>query len=122
MKLLNTKPKKIIFIIILILTILGSFLHFSHFSIQSIKGEKLIQTSTSPSGKYEIHAYLNNGGATTSYAVLGTLINNETGREKNIYWEYRIDKADITWINDEIVSINNTMLNVKHDIYDFRKK
>lgn len=66
--------------------------------------------------------YLNNGGATTDYAVLGKLKNNNNGKTKNIYWQYNCEKAEISWINDETVKINGIQLEVKNEIYDFRRE
>jgi hypothetical protein len=59
--------------------------------------------ATSPNGAYTVTAYLNNGGATTSYVTLCTLKNNKNGKAKNIYWQYRSEKAEMEWLNDEIV-------------------
>ncbi|MEG6611795.1 DUF5412 family protein [Pseudoclostridium thermosuccinogenes] len=50
------------------------------------------------------------------------LIYNKNGKTKNIYWQYHCEKAEIEWINDEIVIINGVELNVKSEIYDYRRK
>ncbi len=81
----------------------------------------MLAQSSSPSGVYTVTAYLNNGGATTSYAVLCTLRNNNTGRYKNIYWNYRCDYANISWSGDKTVIINGVRLDVDKDTYDFRR-
>lgn len=74
----------------------------------------------SPDGKYTITSYLNNGGATTNWAVLCSVKDNDTGKTRNIYWQYRCDDANITWIDDTTVNINGVKLNVEKDTYDFR--
>lgn len=84
------------------------------------KGEYLTE-KTSPGGHYTIKAYLTNGGATTSYAVRGELVFNESNEKaKNIYWNYREDTVDITWIDNDTVQINGHSLDVANDKFDFR--
>lgn len=117
--------KKLLKIIISSAIIIGGLAYafnWAFFNIQRIKGQEYLTELTSPNGTYTVTAYLNNGGATTSYAVLGTLENNENGKVKNIYWEYRCEEAEMEWLNDETIKINGIVLNVKNETYDFRKK
>ena len=74
----------------------------------------------SPNGEYTVNAYLCNGGATVAYAVRGEVVNNETGKKRNIYWDYKIKTAEIEWINNDVVSINGHVLNIHTDSYDYR--
>ena len=97
-------------------------INWAFFDIQRIDGQEYITELTSPNETYTVTAYLNNGGATTSYAVLGTLKNNKNGKSKNIYWQYRCEKANMEWLNDEVIKINGKELNVKNEIYDYRRK
>lgn len=96
-------------------------INWAFFDIQYIKGQEYLAKSTSPKGTYTVTAYLNNGGATVSYAVLGTLTHNKKDKTKNIYWEYRCEKADMAWLDDETIVINGVKLKVKNEIYDFRQ-
>lgn len=120
------KTKKyIITIFIIVFIIIGGvsyIINWAFFDIQRINGQEYLDESTSPNGTYTVTAYLNNGGATTSYAVLGTLKNNKNGKSKNIYWQYRCEKAEMEWLNDETIKINGIELNVKSEIYDYRRK
>lgn len=115
------KRKKLLLIVLsaLIVCMLGIYNKF--FTINGIKGEELLSVTNSPDGKYSMSMYLNNGGATTSYAVLGTLKNNETKREKNIYWEYKCTEAVVDWKDETTVDINGIVLDVTTDSYDFRQ-
>lgn len=122
---LRKTKKRIIRAFIIIAVIVSGVAYafnWAFFDIQRINGEEYLSESTSPSGTYTVTAYLNNGGATTSYAVLGTLKNNENGKNKNIYWQYRCEDAKMEWLNDEIIKINDIELNVKNEIYDYRQK
>lgn len=107
--------------ITLILVLLGIFLYTFFVSMESLpKGEFLVEES-SPDGKFTLKAYVTNGGATTSYAVRGELVFNEkNGKTKNIYWNYREEDAEISWVDNDTVIINNHTLNVPKEKYDFR--
>lgn len=63
----------------------------------------------------------NNGGATTFYAVLGLVKDNQTGRQKNIYWQYRCAEGELVWESNTIVIINGVWLDVEKDVYDYRQ-
>lgn len=95
-------------------------INWAFFDIQRIRGQEYLSESTSPNGTYSVIAYLNNGGATTGFAVLGTLKNNKTGKMKNIYWQHHCEKVHMEWINDE--KINGVELRVKNEIYDYRRE
>ncbi len=89
-------------------------------SMESIQGEKLIKKVKSPSGKYEVEAYLNNGGATTDYAVLVVWRDLKNGEKKNIYWNYHCEEAKINWHSDDEIEINGIVLQVPDEVYDYR--
>lgn len=119
---LKKRITKILGCIIVLFIVLGYLINWAFFDIGRIKGQDYISEITSPNGKYTVTAYLNNGGSTTSYAVLGVLKNNETNKEKNIYWQYKIEKANMEWISGNTIEINGRELNVEKDVYDYRKK
>ncbi|SFQ56408.1 hypothetical protein SAMN05421670_2733 [Psychrobacillus psychrotolerans] len=122
---MNRKVKVILLVTIIpitvILVLLGIFLYTFFVSMESLpKGEFLVEES-SPDGKFTLKAYVTNGGATTSYAVRGELVFNEkNGKTKNIYWNYREEDAEISWVDNDTVIINNHTLNVPKEKYDFR--
>ncbi|QUG43345.1 DUF5412 domain-containing protein [Psychrobacillus sp. INOP01] len=107
--------------ITLIVVLLGIFVYTFFVSMESLpKGEFLTEES-SPDGKYTLKAYITNGGATTSYAIRGELVFNEkNGKTKNIYWDYREEVAEISWVDNDTVIINKRTLNVPKEKYDFR--
>lgn len=96
--------------------------YWMFYDIQRFEGQKKIEEVSSSDNKYTVTAYLNSGGATTGWAVLGTVTHNETGKTKNIYWNYNCEEADIYWVDEKTVIINGEELNVLKDIYDFRRE
>lgn len=114
------KRLKVIIPILLVIVLIAYVINWALFDIQRIDGQELINKVSSPDGKYTISAYLNNGGATTDYAVLCSVRNNETEKEKNIYWNYNCSEAQIDWTDEDTVTINGVKLNVTKDTYDYR--
>ena len=100
----------------LLITVLSSC------GLNNLPEGELQNVYTSADNKYEISIYLVNGGATVDYAIRGELKDLDTGKTKNIYWNYHEDKADVVWIDKNTVSINNHILCLPDDTYDFRKK
>ena len=108
-------------ILLIILSLVSYGIYWAFFDIQRLDGQEVITISDSPDSSYTVTAYLNNGGATTDYAVLCAVKNNKTGKERNIYWNYHCSTADIEWLDDKTVSINGIKLDVTKDSYDYRR-
>lgn len=126
---LDTNNKKIYKKVLVVLLVLGLFfvgiigygVYWVFFDWSRFKQE-LIAESTSPEGTYTIHAYRYNGGATTSYAVIGELeFNKKHKKAKKIYWQYKEEEAVIEWIDDNTVIINDVQLEIPYETYDYRK-
>lgn len=86
-------------------------LFFSTFSYVLISEDHMLSTE-SPDKEYKIQFYLTNGGATTAFGVLGKL-DGPLWFTKTIYNDYRMDQAEIKWIDNHTVSINNHILDLK---------
>lgn len=110
----------IVLALILIAALLGYGVYWAFYDIQRIEGQEILQEVASPDGTYTVTAYLNNGGATTDYAVLCSVKTNGRRKEKNIYWQYRCEDAAIVWLDEDTVKINGVELDVKKDTYDYR--
>ena len=120
------KIKKIILVVVTILIIIAigiyTLVNTLFYSMTRLPAGDYLNESTSANGIYTIKTYLCNGGATVSYAVRGELIiNTKNNKVKNIYWDYKIDKSDITWEDDDIVIINGHKINLPNGKYDWRK-
>ena len=108
-------------ILLIIFALISYGIYWAFFDIQRLDGQEVITVSDSPDSSYTVTAYLNNGGATTDYAVLCAVKNNKTGKKRNIYWNYHCSTADIQWLDDKTVSINGIELDVTKDKYDYRR-
>ena len=108
-------------ILLIIFSLISYGIYWAFFDIQRLDRQEVITISDSPDSSYTVTAYLNNGGATTDYAVLCAVKNNKTGKERNIYWNYHCSTADIEWLDDKTVSINGIELDVTKDLYDYRR-
>ena len=123
-----SKKKKaltiIISIFIAISILVVSVVYYFFFDINRIKGEELIAKSASPNNTYTVEVYKNNGGATTDYAILCVLhYNDESKKDRNIYWDYHCDDATVEWTDEDTVVINGKTINdVTKDKYDFRSE
>ena len=115
--------KKILLIVIIFISILTYGVYWAFFDMGRLPTGELISEVQSPNGTYTVKAYLTSGGATISYAIRGELnFNNSRKRPKNIYWNYREEKADIEWINEDTVVINGYELQVPDERFDFRRE
>lgn len=86
--------KRMLVIILVIIAILSYGVYWAFFDMGRLPKGELVSEVQSPNGTYTIKGYLTNGGATTSYAIRGELhFNNINEKPKNIYWNYREDKA-----------------------------
>lgn len=67
--------------------------------------EELLGETVSSDGKYKVEAYLINGGATLDWSVKCYL--REGDIKKEIYRDYHINEANMVWIDNDTISINN---------------
>ena len=113
----------ILSVILIFVSLISYGIYWAFFDIQGINGQEIIKVSDSPDSSYTVTAYLNSGGATTGWAVLCSVKNNETGKERNIYWQYQCSSANIYWTDNDTVWINGVSLDVnKKEIYDYRRE
>ncbi|MDK0628801.1 DUF5412 family protein [Clostridium perfringens] len=80
--------------------------------------EEFLGETVSSDGKYKIEAYLINGGATVDWSVKCYLREGES--KKEIYRDYHINEANMIWIDNNTISINNHNIDLPNGKYDFR--
>ncbi|MEG6616967.1 DUF5412 domain-containing protein [Peptococcaceae bacterium 1198_IL3148] len=108
---------------LLLVGILVYVYYWAFYDMDRLPKGELITEADSPNGTYTLKAYLCNGGAATSYAVLGELNYNAEEKEpKNIYWNYKESTAKIVWLDNDTVIINGHELDVLNERYDFRRE
>lgn len=109
--------------ILLIGSLLSFGVYWAFFDMNRLPTGDFLTEESSPDGKYTLKAYISDGGATTSYAIRGELVFNDGNKnKKNIYWNYREETANISWIDNSTVVINGHELEVSKDKYDFRRE
>lgn len=109
-------------ILVLVVGVISYIVYYLFFSMGHLpQGEMLTQVS-SPNKTYTINFYKVDGGATTDYSIRGELVNTKTQNKENIYWEYRNEKVNASWIDEYTIIINGHKLDVRTDKYDWRRE
>ena len=80
--------------------------------------EEFLGETVSSDGKYKVEVYLINGGATVDWSVKCYL--REGDIKKEIYRDYHINEANMIWIDNDTISINNHNIDLPNGKYDFR--
>ena len=109
-------------LLLLLLTVILMFAKCTYdvfFSLNALPEGELISSSVSPDETYEVKIYLCNGGATVDYAIRGELVYKN--KAKNIYWAYHEQSAEVEWLDNYTVMINDIILDVRYEEYDYRK-
>lgn len=82
--------------------------------------EELLFESTSPDSSISLEVYRINGGATVDFSI--EVYMKKGSRKKLIYNEYHEMDADVEWLSNDVVQINNIRLDLsKKQTYDWRK-
>lgn len=76
-------------------------------------GDELLLTSVSPGGSYCLEAHRINPGATEPYAI--HVFRTEEGRHEQIYAVRGEDSAEIEWLTEDVVRINQVTLNLSEN-------
>lgn len=107
--------------ITLIVGFLGFIINWAFYDIDRIDPGEFLTEEVSPDGKYTVKTYVNNGGATVNYAVLGVLhFNDSKKKPQNIYWQYEIEDSTVQWQDSDTVIINEIIIDVPNGKYDYR--
>ncbi|MGG3067064.1 DUF5412 family protein [Bacillus glycinifermentans] len=82
-----------------------------------------ITSLASPNKKYSISIYrVEKNGAVPDVSIRGELTKVSTGDRKNIYWGSREVNADVEWKDSNHVFINDKVLDIRSDTYDWRRE
>ncbi|MFP7225869.1 DUF5412 domain-containing protein [Priestia filamentosa] len=112
---------KVGIIFLILMSSLTGCIYYKFFSLQGVPKGKLIRKVESPNGKYVVKTYFHYGGSLSLDAARGELINVQTNRKRNIYWNYPDADPYIFWIDKDTIKIGNQTLNVnKGETYDWR--
>lgn len=115
------KRNKVILLVISVtfLALLSIGINFYRWvnDINRLPKDKYLFSEGSPNGTYRLNIYTGGGGATVGYSIIGEIENTETGKKRNLYFEYHCQDAEVEWLDDETVIINGKKLNVLTDSY-----
>ncbi|GAA0182021.1 hypothetical protein SH2C18_44670 [Clostridium sediminicola] len=114
--------KKIAIILIIVLALLSYGVYWAFYHMGRLPKGEFITEVQSPDGKYTIKAYVSEGTLSAPAVRAELNYNEKIKKSKNIYWNYREDHANIEWIDNVTVIINNHKLNVIQDIFDWRRE
>ena len=119
------KQKRHILVVFIIVFVLFAFAAaFPYLLGHMLLGDtsyELLTQSVSPNKKYTVHAYRVNSGATVDYSI-EVYIMEDSKKTRRIYNGYHERNADIYWINDSTVCINDKILDLDEgEKYDWRK-
>ena len=108
-------------IVLSILLIIGiSVYDFFDVKLDELSKGEFLSEQPSPDNKYNAKAYLiDDGGATVRAAIR---VEIDYGSEsKTIYWNYDESTANLKWLDNKTIKINDHTLNIFHDTYHWKK-
>lgn len=85
------------------------------------KGQ-LIDQVDSPDGRYTLNIYYKEIHSTVNPSIRCDLHYNKTHKKaRTIYNQYPEDEVDVIWLDEHRVQINDKILQVETDIYDWKE-
>lgn len=107
---------------LLFMGFIGYGVYWAFFDMKRLSTGEYLTEETSPDGTYTLKAYVSSPSLSAD-AVRGELVFNEqNGKTKNIYWNYRESTAKIEWLDNKTVVINGHTLEVPKEKFDFRNQ
>ena len=111
--------RRIIFGIIIIFCVLGIVLYCSKkCSMENLHEGNLKNTYYSRDGKYTLNSYLYSPGALVNFSLRVEVVNNDTKKKRNIYWNFDEDSDNIEWIEESVVIINGQKIDLENGWYN----
>ena len=86
-------------------------------------GHELIESIVSPDNRHTMDIYLYNGGATMDWSTIIYIVDNTSGNERELYFQYHEKEPnEAVWIDSQTVRINGMELDIEQDKYDSRMR
>ncbi|MFN2744256.1 MULTISPECIES: DUF5412 family protein [Bacillus] len=123
----KTHRRKVLFTLLAVILAAGipiSYIVYTHFySMNHLPKGEWIESSTSPNQKYKLDIYrVKKIGAANGYSIRAEVTTVSTGKRRNLYWGKQEYEANVKWKDRRHVSINNKVLDVRTDTYDWRRE
>lgn len=116
--------KKIIkyLILLLVIVIIAIVYYQMEYNINNIPSGEFQEELISPNQQYALKSYIIDGGSSINGdATRVELIDYNTGKKYNIYYNYPEYNVEMKWINDKVVEINGKRLNVFKDTFYWKR-
>ncbi|MBS7006943.1 DUF5412 family protein [Anaerostipes sp.] len=111
--------KKWIYSILAVFLLGWAVYHFT-LDTQAVPQGELLRSVKSPDGRHIANAYHGQDNATADFSVIVEIINKQSNTRKNIYFEYHCKDVYMKWMSDSMIKINEKILDINKDVYDFR--
>lgn len=115
----NIKKNKVLLIKLVIVLMLIFGIYKVFYDIDTITGGTYLSSVNSPDNRYILKAYFIDGGSLNGNGIRVELINSETKKIKNIYFNYPENDVKMQWIDKDTVIINDITLDI-NKTYDWR--
>lgn len=89
--------------------------------IQGVPKGDLVAESLSPNKNYQLRLYELGGEATVDFGRIGEIEYLDKDVNKVIYFNYHENKNHIKWLSGTIVNINGKTLDVRQDVYNYKR-
>lgn len=113
--------KRCLVTIVLCLILILILIAFWYFFVDTshLPTGELIASYVSPDATHTVNVYNCSGNATSGDSLRAEVITDN--HKRNIYWQYDESLHICRWISENEICINDKVINVLTDTYDWRK-
>ncbi|GIN64860.1 MULTISPECIES: DUF5412 family protein [Bacillus] len=102
---------------------IGYVVYTQFYSMNHLPKGVQLMSLTSPNQTYTISIYRTpKRGNAAGFSIRGELTTASSGERRNIYWGDKADHPKVEWKDENHVSINDKVLDVRSDTYDWRRE
>ncbi|NVK84917.1 MAG: hypothetical protein HWE21_11395 [Cytophagia bacterium] len=111
-----------IVIAVILFSFIGYLYYSTNYAMYNLPHGDFIQEIKSPEGDLSIKIYIYSP-ALSANAIRGELVfNSADEKPKNIYWCLYENDAEVKWIDNRTVSINEKVIDVFKEKFDWRNE
>ena len=92
------------------------------YNLRSLPEGEFLYSSSSPTMKYVMKSYYIEGSPTLNESVRCEIVETETDKTYNIYWQTGTETVQSNWSANDVININGVNINLtKGETYDWRE-